>query len=115
MAIYNELGQEVPDPVPVAVPAGWTRPEPLADLIRRMVRTEFSRAAAEEGEESFEEADDFDVEDEDPDPLSAYEINEAAPEALEGVRDDDAAPPPDPQKKIAPEASTAAGEASPAT
>jgi len=94
----NEFGQEVPDPRPVAIPAGFQRPEPLADLIRRLVRTQISQQASAEGQETWEEADDFEV-DEDDDPLSPYEIPEAPLEALGGVRQVDPAPPPDPKEK----------------
>jgi len=98
MAQFDEYGREIPDTRPVAVPHGWERPLSLTDQIRRMVRGELSRQAAEDGDETFEEADDFDV-DEDPEPFSAYEVPEAAPEVLGGVRDVDADPPPSPVPK----------------
>lgn len=83
MAKHDEYGREIPDPTPVSVPAGWSRPLPLAEQIRRMVRQEMSQHAQAQGMESFEEADDFDV-DEDSDPLSPYEIPEAPPELQNG-------------------------------
>lgn len=79
MAKHDEFGREIPDPTPVAVPAGWSRPVPLQQQIQAMIRTELSRKAVEDGQESFEEADDFDV-DEEPDPLSPYEMPEGLPE-----------------------------------
>lgn len=88
MAKYDYLGREVPDPTPVSVPAGLSRPLSLQEEIKRFMRSEQMRIAAEaEGLETFEEADDFDV-DEDPDPLSAYELPEAAPEAFGGAKRD---------------------------
>lgn len=98
MARHDELGREVPDPRPVSVPHGWQRPLTLQEEIRRYIRVEMSKQAAQDGEETFEEADDFDVEDED-DLASPYEIPEGLPEVLGGVRDVDADPPPDPKKK----------------
>lgn len=69
----NALGQELPSPVPVAPPIGWKKTPSLTEQIRAMVRSEALRMAAEAaGAESFEEADDFDVED-DPSPASPYE------------------------------------------
>lgn len=74
MAKYTDDGRrEIPDPVPVSLPLGFREPEPLADLIRRLVRNEVSQAASREGEETFEEADDFDVSDDDEAPLSVYQ------------------------------------------
>lgn len=98
MAEYNDCGQEIPDPTPVAVPAGWARPPSLEEIIRRHIRTEMSRQAADAGQETFEEADDFEV-DEDPDPLSAYEMPEGREEWPGGVKPVDPAPPLDPHEK----------------
>ena len=63
MAKLNENGHEVLDPTPLALPAGFKRPEPLADMMRRLVRTELSRRAEDAGLETFEESEDFDVDD----------------------------------------------------
>lgn len=89
---FNERGQEIPDPTPVSLPHGWERPLSLHEQIKRFIRSEMSQQAQLAGEETFEEADDFEV-DEDPDPLSQYEIPEAAPEWPQGVKDEDADPP----------------------
>ena len=74
MARLNEHGHEILDPQPVARPLNWNAPEPLESMIRRYIRTELSRHAADEGHETFEEADDFDVDD-DFDPTSPWELN----------------------------------------
>lgn len=67
-------GDELPSDVPVAPPVGYRREPSMVEHIRAMVRSEHLRIAAEQaGLESFEEADDFDVPDED-EPLSAYEM-----------------------------------------
>lgn len=72
----NERGQEVPDPAPVAIPAGFARPESMAETIQRLVRGSVSRAAREQGLETFEEAEDFDLDDEeDDDRSSPYETH----------------------------------------
>lgn len=72
-ARLDKNGHEILDPRPVEMPVGFHRPETLAEQIQRMVRTEFSEAASNAGFESFEDADDFDVEDE-IDPGSPYEM-----------------------------------------
>lgn len=68
----DEFGHEIPDPKPVAIPAGFKRPETLAEQVQRLVRTSISRQAAEQGFETFEESEDFDVDDEF-DPSTPYE------------------------------------------
>lgn len=65
-------GFEVPDPMPAAAPAGFKRPETLAEQVQRLVRGAISRQAEAQGVETFEEADDFDVGD-DFDPTTPYE------------------------------------------
>lgn len=65
---------EYPDPTPVALPVGFRRPPTLAETVRKLVRSEELRRAAEvAGFESAEEADDFDVDDDTYDPKSPYE------------------------------------------
>lgn len=61
----NERGHEVPDPTPMALPVGVKRPLSLREQIQRFVREELSAVSAQQGHETFEEADDFDIEDED--------------------------------------------------
>lgn len=75
MALFDDQGRQIPDPRPVEWPTGLSRPPSLQDEIKRFVRMELSRQAADQGVESFEEADDFDL-DEDPDvvPRTAYEL-----------------------------------------
>lgn len=72
----NERGAgayEVPDPVPMSPPVGYRAQPSMADVVREMVRGELMRRAADEaGVESFEDADDFDVDD-DYDPSSPWE------------------------------------------
>lgn len=73
---YNDKGEEIPDPTPLEPPVDFERPLPLAEEIRRLVRsqaiiTDLDRA----GIETFDEADDFDVDDDQADPTSPWEEN----------------------------------------
>nr|QJB20079.1 MAG: hypothetical protein [Microvirus sp.] len=73
MPRLDNYGSEVPDPQPIAVNVKVKRLMNDSDRMRTIIRQELSRAAQEEGAESFEEADDFNVDDE-YDPTSPYEL-----------------------------------------
>lgn len=78
----NELGQETPDPVPMAPPVGYAQHATLADSISRMLKHQLmAQAAAAEGFDTPEEADDFDIEDDPLDPLTPYERHFEPPPA----------------------------------
>lgn len=64
-------GYEYPDPTPVEMPTRLRLPQRQVDRVREIVRREMSRAAEAEGFESFEDADDFEIEGEEP--VSPYE------------------------------------------
>lgn len=82
----DEDGREVLDPTPMEPPLGWKRQPSLAEQIRDMVRSEQLRAAAEaQGMETFEEADDFEVDD-DYDPSTPFE-NDFDPPIKEMIKD----------------------------
>lgn len=67
-------GKEYGDPTPLAPPVGFDSPPDLMTLIRTMVRSEeFNRRAAEEDFDTFEEAGDFDVDDDPFPPLTPHE------------------------------------------
>lgn len=71
---FDKHGRELPDNTPLALPAGFTPPETLAEQIQRLVRTNVSQSAEKHDQETFEEADDFDIEDdEDFDASSPFE------------------------------------------
>lgn len=107
MRLYaDRVSCENVDPDPVAVPI--SRPLPLAEELRRLVRVELSRRAADDGEESFEEADDFDEDDDELEFVTKYTVRDMAPDGPDQV---DAAPPRDPRKKE--EKNASAVEASP--
>lgn len=71
-------GREIPDPTPVAPPIGYKRKKSMFELQRDQVRAairEISAEAGRAGRETFEEADDFDVGDDEDDPRTPYEGN----------------------------------------
>lgn len=68
----DEFGHEVPDPTPLAMPSGFRRPETLQEQVARLVRSRLSQIADEQGAETFEESEDFEVDD-DFDPNTPYE------------------------------------------
>lgn len=73
MSTYNEKGEEILDQTPVALPVGYKKQIPLNERIRSMVREEASRWAQENGNETFEEADDFNIADDPVDPSTPWE------------------------------------------
>lgn len=66
--IYEEV-----DPEPIELPLRYKHPPTITEQIKRHVETALSRHALEQGFESFEEAEDFDVDD-DFDPSSPWEL-----------------------------------------
>lgn len=76
----NRAGQKVffPDGVPVEPSLGLPEPEDIADRVRRQIQgKELARRAAELGVDSFEEANDFQVEEnQDKCPFSGHEYSE---------------------------------------
>lgn len=72
-------GKEVHNPVPVALHTGLNRPHTLSEQIDRLVRVNLSRQMAAQGIETFEEANDFDVPEDDV-IVSQYEVTEMTPE-----------------------------------
>lgn len=84
MACYDKKGREIPDQEPIEVPLEFKRPPTLQEEIKRYIRVEMSRAAEEEGLETFEEADDF-SDDDDDFPLSQHELTEMQEEMPRGM------------------------------
>lgn len=68
----KEIGREYPSPIPMEPPLGYVPSKPLFEQIRDMVQRELSSVALSQERESFEDADDFDVDD-DFDPSTPYE------------------------------------------
>lgn len=108
----DKQGREHPDPVPMAPPVGYDTPPDLMDTIRSMVKSEqYQRGLDAEGFDTFEEAGDFDIQDDPADPLTFHEAlflppDEAAPAAAGG-----SPPPPSPPAASAPAAPAAAAAA----
>lgn len=66
----------MPDPTPMEPPLGYKRQPTMVEHMRAMIQSERLRMEAlEAGAETFEEADDFDV-DSDAEPISAYEMED---------------------------------------
>lgn len=61
----DESGAEVLDPTPVELPIGYKHPKTLEERIQEAIRQELSQVASKEGYETFQEANDFDVGDDD--------------------------------------------------
>lgn len=71
----DENGHEKLDTTPVEMPLGFQHPEPLEERIRRLIRSSVSDHAHDQGAETFEEADDFDIPDDDSDPITPFEMD----------------------------------------
>lgn len=71
----DEFGREWVDPTPMAPPVGYKPPLSMVDIVREQIRVHMSQVARANEMETFEDADDFDVEDDDYDPTSPYEYN----------------------------------------
>lgn len=98
-------GSEILSSIPMAPPVGYKRQPTMVEHIRDMVRSERLRQEAEAaGMETFEESEDFDVDEDDPDPHSQWE-NEFDPpiselrEAVEAEKKKSATPPKAPSSK----------------
>ncbi len=72
VSMIGEDGLEYPNPTAEVVTVGARR-FTLQEQIERVLRGHVSEQAQGQGFESFEEANDFDVEDEDPLPISGFE------------------------------------------
>lgn len=62
------------DPTPMAIPVKFLRPSTEAQRVRALVQSAISAMASDQGFETFEESDDFDIGD-DYDPTSPYEYS----------------------------------------
>lgn len=98
----REDGSEVLDDTPLEIPMECKRPESLASMIGRLIQSQlYQRAVSQEGMETIEEADDFDVEGDDfssPYELRAdQEFDEALAEVERGF-----VPPPSPKDSASP-------------
>lgn len=62
-SVLDEHGIEHPDPTPVEIPTRLKLPQRQVDRMREMIRQEMSQAAQAAGVETFDEADDFFLDD----------------------------------------------------
>lgn len=69
----NPTRHEFPDDTPVSKPLRWNRQGSTLEQIRQSIGL-LNREAALQGKESFEEADDFDVDDDPSDPRTRWEF-----------------------------------------
>lgn len=80
-------GREVPDPTPMELPIGYVEPPSIVQLIRKMIRDHEIEKGLGDGEfESFDEADDFDVGDENAEELRSGFENDFEPPEVDNVR-----------------------------
>lgn len=77
-SMLDENGHETPNPKPHDLDVGL-RPPSLQEQIQRLVRNELSNQVQNQGAETFDEANDFDVP-EDDDPISPYVIHDMVEE-----------------------------------
>lgn len=77
--VEKDPALEYPDPTPIHIP-GKEHPPPLSlrEEMQRFVRQEVSRVAEQAEAETFEEADDFEIQ-EDPDLTSEYTVHNLQP------------------------------------
>lgn len=75
MPSFNSRGHEVLDQTPLEMPMQWHRPPTLEEQIKSFVRRELSMRADQAGQETFQEADDFDIDDDPIDPSSPWELH----------------------------------------
>lgn len=89
-AFLTHDGKEVLNPKPIAIPSGLKRPLTLQEQIQRLIKTEMSTQVQAQGHETYEQANDFDVPDDLPEPASHYELMDEeyldTPEAPEATK-----------------------------
>lgn len=62
-SMIGEDGKEYPNPVPTHINTGLERPLTLQEQIQRVLRTELSKQAQQQGLETFDESEDFEITD----------------------------------------------------
>lgn len=75
---FTKDGKELPDQKRVELPIGYRVPETMEEKMMRMIDSKLSRRAEEAGLETIEEANDFDMGEEDglPLPMSQFELTD---------------------------------------
>lgn len=90
MGRLNEKGHEVLDNTPVVMPLGMKKPVDIQTMIQRQIIRALGEQQSRSGMETFEEADDFDVEDE-VELKSAYELQDVPDDQPKETKKDDKA------------------------
>lgn len=67
-------GKEQNDPRAMVIDANLERPPTLQEQIRRIIKTDLAIQAQNQGYETFEEANDFNIDGEDDEPPTKYEV-----------------------------------------
>ena len=78
---FTADGRQIMDSKPLAVPAGYHAEPAFMEAVKLYIRGELSRLVPAVGKETFEDADDFDVDDENALPVSPHELDEMQEEA----------------------------------
>ena len=75
-AILNAEGQEINNPKPMLLSTDVKRPPTLQEQIQRVLRSNVSKEAHEQGFETLDESQDFDIEDsfDSKDPDTIYQV-----------------------------------------
>lgn len=111
--VFTNKSEEDLDHTPVAVPVSAAPPS-LSEQVRELVQMHISHAAAEQGLETLEEANDFEVDDDEGEiVLSGYEVYDMADDELAaGPVPEDEPVGPAPGEESVPEPPEGAGSAS---
>lgn len=81
---YNERGEEILHDAPLALPVGFKRPQSLQERMKYLLRNELvQRELDAHGVESFDEADDFNVDE--PDPLDGTPYEDCFEPEIPGI------------------------------
>jgi len=76
ISVLDDDGSELHNPIPKMELIGSLKPRSLQEQIQRCMQIEINRRAMIDELETLEDSMDFDVDDEDPDPISEYEYHE---------------------------------------
>lgn len=86
MAKIDKHGREVLSNIPLELPLDCHHPRTLQEEMARFLNTKAARIAAESGHDTFEDDQDFDVED-DPFPPSDHELDDDYPDVYSKEHD----------------------------
>ncbi|AXL15104.1 hypothetical protein [Microviridae sp.] len=101
---HFEASVELPDPNPIEIPLEYSRPLTIQEEMKRFLVQELNKSRSYD-QGSFEDEDDFEIEDDEPDWVSGYEYEDLIPEDAPGYDrlDEPSAPTPDQQPEASAE------------